>query len=183
MSRVRNDPSFSYSENSSLPTKSARSTTSASETHISTSVTAKSEISSDSKDNTPLCAIYGTSHRLTSAAHLMRNRYRIEKTYWKKKDCVWNVVTAHKSRHCKEKLECSLCNSDKQVTTMHGDTPPEVHSGENTFQSTTQTSRTLPNPLMIESLCTQICGNSTFEKSCAKILPVFVYPKKIQTTV
>ncbi|XP_048755537.2 uncharacterized protein LOC125666410 [Ostrea edulis] len=124
MSRVRNDPSFSYSETGNPPMKYVRSTTLASKIQIPTAATAKREISSDSKDKTPMCAIHGTSHRLSECRAFQAKSMEARKSLLKEKGLCFKCCDfAHKSRHYKEKLACTLCNSDKHTTVMHGDIP------------------------------------------------------------
>jgi hypothetical protein len=67
---------------------------------------------------------------------------------------------------------------------MHGDTPPKVHGGESTSQSTTQTPRTSPNPLMVESFYAPRSAETRPLKSHApKSRLCWSTSKKMQTTV
>lgn len=172
MSRVRNDPSFSFTETMNTPQKFIRSSPLAVKTRITT---ARTEISSDSRDDT-VCAIHGTSHRLSECRAFQTKPLEARKALLREKGLCFKCCDfMHKSRHCREKIKCTICDSDKHVTVMHGDTPSKVHGGERTPHSGRNTFRTTSNPLVVESSCTEICGNMTYGKSCAKILPVFVH--------
>lgn len=174
MSRVRNDPSFSFTETMSTPQKFIHLSPLAVKTRITT---ARTEISSDSRDNT-VCAIHGTSHRLSECHAFQTKPLEARKAFLREKGLCFKCCDfMHKSRHCKEKIKCTICDSDKHVTVMHGDTSSEVHGGERTH-SGRNTYRTPSDPLVVESSCTEVCGNISYGKSCAKILPVFVHHSK-----
>jgi hypothetical protein len=97
----------------------------------------------------------------------------------------------HRSRFCREIMNCQECGSKQHITLMHGDIPQKSDGGErpsvdyNKSQSNKDSSSTLPKQV-VQSSCTEICKDSfNFEgKSCAKIIPVVVYPeghREIQT--
>jgi hypothetical protein len=81
----------------------------------------------------------------------------------------------HRSSDCREVLNCQECHGNKHVTLMHGDVPKRYDGGEHpTRQNEDSTPAVLP---VVDATCTEICKNSFQGESCAKILPVFVFPE------
>ncbi|XP_078311581.1 uncharacterized protein LOC144618784 [Crassostrea virginica] len=178
MSRVKNDPSFSYSEIVSQQAKTARSPTYPVKTRIPSATTLKTDVKPDSGGKGAVCAIHGTSHRLSECRAFEAKSLEARKNFLRDKGLCFKCCDfQHKSRHCREKLACSVCDSDKHTTVMHGDIPQKAYGGEGRLKFSTNIPTTVPDPLVVESSCTEICGGVTCGKSCAKILPVFVHPE------
>lgn len=82
------------------------------------------------------------------------------------------------AKDCKAVILCSECNSDKHIAALHGgpapwstkqaSSPSEEHGGEGEASIL---------PPVTTSTCTEVCGDSTTAKSCAKICLVYIYPK------
>ena len=125
-----------------------------------------------------MCAIHGTSHRLSECRAFEAKSLEARKNFLRDKGLCFKCCDfQHKSRHCREKLACSVCDSDKHTTVMHGDIPQKAYGGEGRLKFSTNIPTTVPDPLVVESSCTEICEGVTCGKSCAKILPVFVHPE------
>lgn len=84
----------------------------------------------------------------------------------------------YKSRYCREKIKCIICDSDKYVIVMYGDIFFKVYGGERIFYLGRNIYRIIFNLFVVEFLCMEICGNMIYGKLCVKILFVFVYYSK-----
>ena len=168
MTRVKNDPSFSYSETVCQQATTDRSPTYPVKTRIPSTTTLRTDVKPDSRGNGAVCAIHGTSHRLSECRAFEAKSLEARKNFLRDKGLCFKCCDfQHKSRHCREKLACSVCGSDKYTTVMHGGIPQKVYGGEARLKLRTNIPTTVPDPPVVE--CTEICGGVICGKSCAKI--------------
>jgi hypothetical protein len=173
MSRVKNDPSFIYMNNSSSTTETRNTKTKV--------FARKTEVSSQYKEiDSPTalnCAIHGTSHRLSKCREFISKPLEARKDLLRQKGLCFKCCDfQHTSRNCREIIKCQDCGNNRHVTAMHGDVPTKSHGGETPIKSTNFPSKQ-HSTTIVNSSCTEVCKDSFYGKSCAKILPVFVYPK------
>ena len=173
MSRVKNDPSFIYTNNSSstIETRNTKTKVVARKTEVSSQY---KEIDSPTAFN---CAIHGKSHRVSKCREFISKSLEARKVLLRQKGLCFKCCDfQHTSRNCREIIKCQDCGNNRHVTAMHGDVPTKSHDGEIQIKSTNFTSKQ-HSTTIINSSCTEVCKYSYYGNSCAKILPVFVYPK------
>nr|XP_034315803.1 uncharacterized protein LOC117685501 [Crassostrea gigas] len=78
----------------------------------------------------------------------------------------------HLRKNCKESVKCDMCGSTEHVTILHPEPESRIeHEGEHPRVSHEGES------LHLGTYCTEVCGTKySTSKSCAKIVPVYVYP-------
>nr|XP_034320016.1 uncharacterized protein LOC105322041 [Crassostrea gigas] len=78
----------------------------------------------------------------------------------------------HLRKNCKESVKCDMCGSTEHVTILHPEPESRIeHEGEQPRVSHEGES------LHLGTYCTEVCGTKySTSKSCAKIVPVYVYP-------
>ena len=133
MSRVKNDPSFIYMNNSSSNTETRNTKTKV--------FARKTEVSSQYKEiDSPTalnCAIHGTSHRLSKCREFISKPFEARKDLLRQKGLCFKCCDfQHTSRNCREIIKCQDCGNNRHVTAMHGDVPTKSHCGETPIKST-----------------------------------------------
>ncbi|XP_052084099.1 uncharacterized protein LOC127721417 [Mytilus californianus] len=111
----------------------------------------------------------------------------IERVDLLKKNRLWFrccSLKKHLQRSCRENIHCNICRSSKHPTALHiyqQDQNIDTYNGSqsvNDCESEKIHEGELDNTSHVSAICTKICGNPlSSSKSCAKILPIYVYPK------
>ncbi|KAI4896990.1 hypothetical protein NFI96_001373, partial [Prochilodus magdalenae] len=183
--RMRNDPSFAAAAPSNMPPKWEKYSTKSAKTPIAVHKTevdnpAKGDETKGSDNLKKECPIHKKPHPLTKCRAFRAKLLDERKAFLKKNGICFRCCssTAHQARDCRAIIQCSECNSDKHIAALHAGPAPwstkpaggpsDEHGGEG--EESTPAS-------VATSICTEVCGDSTATKSCAKICLVYVYPK------
>lgn len=185
LARVRNDPSLLF-ESSSTHTghgnthpAQQRSKSGLRNAYRQMAVSAKkTDVTIDVNSNivSVKCPIHGTSssHSLKDCMKFRGKTFKERKDYLFKNGYCLKCCGSrrHLRKNCKESVKCDMCGSTEHVTILHpelesrteheGEQPRVSHEGES---------------LHLGTYCTEVCGTKySTSKSCAKIVPVYVYP-------
>lgn len=185
--KTRNDPSFAFNL-SSVPSQSKgereqkhmqKSAVTVRKTNVTAAVSA-SQDSAAVKKNEPdkECPIHNKPHPLSKCRGFRGKHLDERKTYLKENSICFRCCasTKHMAKDCKATLKCIECESDKHTSAMHpgpapwssggqvGHSPGNEQSGENEELA----------PPIVNSKCTEICGNAPRPRSCSKICLVKV---------
>jgi len=158
--RIRNDPSFQFPAE---PRQSAMKTSGRMEPFRTVVHSRKTDVERTSESAN--CALHqGKPHSLGQCRQFKAKSFTEKRTLLKKEGlCFKCFGRTHQSKDCKENVKCEECGKSHN-TAMHIDSR---HGGEKTVPTET-----------VNNLCTQVCGSTKFPgKSCAKIVPVFIYDK------
>ena len=176
LARVRNDPSLVFETSSTntghgtSQTAQQKNKTGPRNSHGQTTVsTRKTNIATDLNSNVSSvsCPIHGTnsSHSLKDCVKFREKTVKERKDYLYKNGYCLKCCgpKRHRRKYCRKTVKCDTCGSMDHVTILHPEPEPGVsHEGEE---------------LQLSTYCTKICGTQySTSKSCAKILPVYVYP-------
>ncbi|XP_056014066.1 uncharacterized protein LOC125674154 [Ostrea edulis] len=160
--KTRNDPSFQFdrsekmSSSSSVPKKT------------STVVVKKTETTSNTAnlDDSQLCPLHKTRHLLNECSAFRRKPLEERKKFVLSNGICFKCCgpKKHRAMNCKTNVKCDICKKSSHPSALHVDV--DCHVGEPTPEGT------------VKNACTQICGKANgTSRSCAKIIPVRVYPK------
>ncbi|XP_061166393.1 uncharacterized protein LOC133175314 [Saccostrea echinata] len=194
LARVRNDPSLMF-ETSSTNTghgntqpAQQRSKTGLRNSYRQTSVsTRKTDITTDLNSSIVKmsCPIHGTnsSHSLKDCMKFRGKSLKERKDFLYKNGYCLKCCGSrrHLRKNCRESVKCDTCGSADHVTILHpepesrksneGEQSRASHEGEQSRVSHEG------EKLQLSTYCTKVCGTQySTSKSCAKILPVYVYP-------
>ncbi|XP_032416936.1 uncharacterized protein LOC116718815 [Xiphophorus hellerii] len=187
--KMRNDPSFRHSvQQPPAPLKmfkyqerhSRKEPISVSRTEV---VNSQLKLMAETKivDVDKECPIHRKPHALKRCRAFREMPFEERKIYLKKNSICFRCCasTNHQAKNCSTEISCAECGINSHVSALHpgpavwATKPPlavrqpvDVHGGE----------QDQPSPTAI-STCTQVCGSEIESHSCAKICPVFIYPK------
>ncbi|XP_073405860.1 uncharacterized protein [Dendrobates tinctorius] len=189
----KNDPSFSYGESSgpaSPPSKyvstrlndrNRRSPVSVKKTDIlplPTSAPGKSNKGEKIENPNRECPIHKKPHPLKKCIGFRKKPLQERKELLKKFGVCYRCCasTEHLTKDCKTTIKCMECDIEDHVQALHPYRPDSTrtpssttsHGGEDAAQTASHTT--------ISSSCTEVCGEGLWDKSCAKICLVNVYP-------
>lgn len=182
--RMRNDPSFIVPSSSSMPPSGEKFIRRTTRTPVSVQRTEVENIElpheSHSLDNIRRqCPIHRKPHPLQRCRAFREKSLEERKMFLRENKICFRCCssTSHQAKDCKAIIKCSECSSDKHIAALHSGPAPwsfkkvarpyEQHGGEEEPSSSSVTT----------SNCTEICGDRTAGKSCAKISLVYIYPK------
>lgn len=86
-------------------------------------------------------------------------------------------------QNCTEKLQCSVCKSSDHPSALHVYREQSSQAKIDSHNDSKYSQRSVENQggesqRKVTSSCTQVCGDKeSTSKSCAKTLPLYVYPK------
>ena len=183
--KMRNDLSFAASTPSNVPPKGERFSPKPVKTSITVHKTelekpARGDQTRGSDSSKTECPIHKKPHPLPKSRAFRAKLLDERKTFLKENGICFRCCSSssHQAKDCKAVIQCSECNSDKHISALHAgpapwltkpaNSPSEEHGGEG--------EETLP-ATVTTSICTEVCGDSTATKSCAKICLVDIYPK------
>ncbi|XP_038062985.1 uncharacterized protein LOC119733659 [Patiria miniata] len=187
--KTRNDPSFTISSNNSGPMRADKPTTrntsmrapiSVHKTDVS--IVAESSADSDAKKSDPgkSCPLHQKPHPLKKCRAFRAKTIDERRAFLRENGICFKCCASisHLAKECVIPLKCTECNSNHHSTAMHPGpapwtlkafTPTPQHGGE---EEVAQSS-----PPVVNSQCTEVCGEGLSAKSCAKICLVKVYPQ------
>ncbi|MES9882937.1 MAG: hypothetical protein ABW185_18875 [Sedimenticola sp.] len=182
MSKVKNDPSFTYDAPSDSGTK--RNPPCAKGRDKSFVATKKTEVKHNETRHVSasidVCPIHKTKHALNKCMTFRNKTIEDRRKLMKDNKICFRCCNsyAHLSPACHETIHCETCGSDRHPAALHVDNyrgqnsvkikdsqSPQRHGGERNASQ-------LEN---VSSNCTQICGSEFSGKSCAKVVLVNVY--------
>lgn len=82
--------------------------------------------------------------------------------------------TRHLARDCKATIKCFECNSEKHISALHPGPPPPTESVVVDIEENREQRESVSSS--VTSMCTEVCGNTEYPRSCSKICLVRVYP-------
>ncbi|XP_069610796.1 uncharacterized protein [Ranitomeya imitator] len=198
--RVRNDPSFVYTDpDVSMPPSAAkrydnttpkhreiRRTVSVKKTDIpsATPPPATSVLPAPrEKDPNRECPLHGKSHSLHHCRGFKAMALRERRELLKKHRICYRCCasTNHIAKDCTGEVKCAECSSNRHVTAMHlalapgiaqhtpAPSPVPVQGGEGEGPVAAKAT--------VSSSCTEVCGEGSGPKCCAKICLASVYPE------
>lgn len=134
----------------------------------STVVVKKTETTSNTAnlDDSQLCPLHKTRHLLNECSAFRRKPLEERKKFVLSNGICFKCCgpKKHRAMNCKTNVKCDICKKSSHPSALHVDV--DCHVGEPTPEGT------------VKNVCTQICGKANgTSRSCAKIIPVRVYPK------
>ncbi|XP_060064935.1 uncharacterized protein LOC132545277 [Ylistrum balloti] len=169
---MKNDPSFHYTTHNDVKTSARQNKGLPGGATISNK---KTEVTHDVGTSTSksLCPFHLTlkrelPHTLNECVAFRRKSLDDRKRFVRENGICFKCCgdKKHRAKNCKASVKCGVCKSDAHATAFHDSNPNEPDSATDKEQTE------------VKSICTQIC-QTTYgtSKSCAKILPVKVYPE------
>ena len=151
---IRNDPSFCFED--AVHQKPAGAL------HVQN----KKEVLVRKTEVGSRCPIHKTEHPLEKCRSFREMSFRDKRNILSdNKLCFRCFSSDHVARECKSSVECSVCSSKLHSTLMHNsDKQPKAQDSLSKKDSTN-----------IVNKCTEVCGDDSGGKSCAKIIPVNIY--------
>ena len=178
-SRIKNNPSFTYTDknlNSQKPGDKKEKIASK-KTDVSRQQT------NSGKENQ--CPLHKSNHSLEQCKTFRTKSFDERRKILKENNmCFRCCLKDHKQRDCQSDVQCGECGSKFHTSPLHinrnkqGTFPQRNYGGENTSDNQVSLSQSVNNQ-SVSSKCTQICGGQFGGKSCAKTIPVHVYPKTV----
>lgn len=180
--KTRNDPSFligphhSTSNKKELFSRSAhtRQTVSAQKTDVYTEVT--SGVERYGADLNKHCPIHRKPHPLRKCKSFRNMLLEDRKKFVKENHICFRCLasTTHQAKDCDVPVKCLECESEKHLAALHPGPPPKLFK---TFSTPTEHGgEEEAKPLSgVAAMCTQVCKNGFFGKSCSKICLVQVF--------
>ena len=180
ISSTYNDPSFNYVETSQETKSGFRKGEFV--------YVRKTNVNTHSSDgNMSICPVHKTSDHTLKDCRAFRKKSLPDRRQILKENRICFKCCASKShvaKNCAVKISCDECGSKTHSTVMHvnfktsvGQTnenppvkSPPSHSGEQNSGSNADRTES------VNVTCTQVCGDKATGPSCAKIIPVKVYP-------
>lgn len=134
------------------------------------------------------CPIHNKPHPLRKCHGFRLKTIEERKTYLKEQGICFKCCSSHLAQNCKSTLKCEECNSEHHLTALHPGVPPwatrtlrspSEYGGESETEHGREEEKERTTPV-VNSLCTEICGNNFAAKSCSKICLVKVYPDTLR---
>ncbi|XP_071133064.1 uncharacterized protein [Mytilus edulis] len=178
MAKWRTDPSFQFAPQTN---KTSNPASMQSNLRVSTRKTDVYTI-----DEKQVCPIHGTNHDLNECRAFRQKPMTERMDLLKKNRLCFRCCSLqkHLQRSCRENIHCNICKSSNHPTALHiyqQDQNIDPYNGSqsvNDCESEKIHEGELNNLSHVSAICTKICGNPlSSSKSCAKILPIYVYPK------
>ncbi|XP_065944078.1 uncharacterized protein [Magallana gigas] len=186
LSIVKNDPAFQTDGSLTLTTE--KRTNEQKRTFPVHS--RKTELATDDatqQERQPRCPIHKANHSLNHCRSFRAKSLQERKDLLREMDfCYKCCESKHLSRNCTATIKCELCGSSRHATALHieqrnsepkaagrwdkehfqaNNNPRFADGGEKTGRKTE-----------VSNKCTELCGTTFSGRSCAKVLPVRVYP-------
>lgn len=79
-------------------------------------------------------------------------------------------------RSCKATIKCELCWNSRHTTAMHPDSDQDHNSSAATGFKVDGGEKEISTKFAVDSICTQLCGQTFSGRSCAEVVPLRVYP-------
>ena len=170
MSKIRNDPGlmFGYGPKVNQP---GREPISVKKTEANASFPRR-------QIHKGMCLIHeGAKHSSSECNVFRKQSYQERLTLLKEHNVCFRCcdTSTHVKRRYKANVQCTVCRSKNHCTAIHVDRTASTSGDRSSVQSDGEES-TVPKTKSVSTMCTDICGDFK-GKSCAKILPVLVYPK------
>ena len=135
------------------------------------------ELSKESDDCEKLCPIHRKPHPLRKCRAFRERPIEARKSILKENNVCFKCCSSqsHIAKYCKDKVQCSECDSEKHHTALHPGPAPWLgqvndaseHGGEREER---------PPRFQVNSTCTGVCGEDQTDRSCSKICLVKVFP-------
>lgn len=180
MSKIKNDPSFSYdSQPSTSDTRTNRHDPQRPHPLVNAR---KTEVEQTDTSPEKICPLHKTRHSLNSCRVFKSKPIEERWKFLKEHRLCFRCCESdqHVKRSCKEEVKCADCGSTTHSAALHSagiesEGPLFAHGGESDSSV----------PVTVSSNCLQICGDGFRGKSCAKNILVRVYqegyPEKAKT--
>lgn len=123
-----------------------------------------------------MCPIHQTNHELKNCRAFREKPISERKDLLKKFKLCFRCCGSkpHQSKNCVETFQCKLCQSKEHPTALHVE---QSSTNLSEFEPRKTDSRHGGEFPRVAPSCTKVCGNSEITStSCAKILPVHIYP-------
>lgn len=186
LSIVKNDPAFHTDSSSTLTTSEKRTY----EPKRSFPVNSrKTDLEADdgniqeTQERTSRCPIHKASHSLNQCRTFRAKPIQERKDLLREfQFCYKCCNSKHLSRNCTATIKCDVCGSSRHATALHIDQKKfepkascgweKTESGSGRVDGGERSARRTD----VSNKCTELCGNNFSGRSCAKVLPVNVYP-------
>ncbi|VDI05040.1 Hypothetical predicted protein [Mytilus galloprovincialis] len=169
MTKMKNDPGFSYpNESSSTPTTVKEKAKFPRNNHSRPQIAVnKTEVKSERNQVSKTCPLHNTNHSLNNCRGFKEKSFEDRKKFLREHNICFKCCNSdqHKSKDCKEKVPCEACGSESHASAMHlgfTEHKSRVNHGEE---------KNIPEQDAVTK-CTQICKQQFSGKSCAKIVQV-----------
>ncbi|KAK3088641.1 hypothetical protein FSP39_021780 [Pinctada imbricata] len=172
MAKMKNDPSFNFEPDKERPLTAPRTrnqgVVQVRKTETTDSDKVKPFLSNDGSksettgenDKSPRCPVHHTRHLLNDCKGFRAKTLAERKTFiFSNGICIKCCgPKKHRAKNCTTSVECGICKRTSHPTALHVE-------------------ESKPEGEIVQSSCTQVCGTQYgASKSCAKIIPVRIYP-------
>ena len=128
-------------------------------------------------NTTPRCPLHKADHSLNVCRSFRAKPLQERKDILRENGFCYKCCTSkHLSRNCKATIKCELCGNSRHTTAMHPDSDQEHNSSAATGFTVDGGEKKISTKSAVDSKCTQLCGQTFSGRSCAKVVPVRVYP-------
>ncbi|XP_056016958.1 uncharacterized protein LOC130053620 [Ostrea edulis] len=180
LSTTKNDPALQYECSESSSTSKKRQQESKGTTGSLSVHSRKTELAGEDEENktntNSRCPIHKADHTLHACRAFRAKPLQERKDILREHGfCYKCCMSKHLSRNCKATIKCDICGNKRHATAMHPDQgPSNVTASVSTVADGGE--RKLPTKSTVDSKCTELCEQTLCGRSCAKVVPVRVYP-------
>nr|XP_022331795.1 uncharacterized protein LOC111129629 [Crassostrea virginica] len=183
ISTMKNDPALQHESSQSSSTVKKGQRENKGSTGLPSVHSRKTELTGENEENkvntTPRCPLHKADHSLNVCRSFRAKPLQERKDILRENGFCYKCCTSkHLSRNCKATIKCELCGNSRHTTAMHPDSDQEHNSSAATGFTVDGGEKKISTKSEVDSKCTQLCGQTFSGRSCAKVVPVRVYPSE-----